>query len=154
LGKRAVLFLIAVLVALAIVSSFLLTEVARLNVELRALKREQSEYWYNSDWVIRSVGNNSVSSAAEAREIYLMLVNRAPRRSYWIIYLPEDNGMPLRLESTEMGSYYSVNGTFRNYAVNCLDARLTIVYNVFKNGTANLEQVKTTCSGYEHQEYP
>ena len=87
--------MIAVLVALAIVSSFLLTEVARLNVELRALKREQSEYWYNSDWVIRSVGNNSVSSAAEAREIYLTLVYRAPRRSYWIIYLPESNKLTL-----------------------------------------------------------
>lgn len=63
--------MIAVLVALTIVSSFLLTEVARLNAELRALKREQGEYWYNSDWVTRFVGNSSVSSAAEAREIYL-----------------------------------------------------------------------------------
>jgi hypothetical protein len=146
--------MIAALVALAILSSFLLTEIARLNAELRALKREQGEYLYNSDWVTRFVGNSSVSSTAEAKEIYLMLVNKAPRRTYWIIYLPEDNDMPLKLESTEMGSYYSVNGTFRNYAVNCLDARLTIVYNVFKNSTANLEQVKTTCSGYEHQEYP
>jgi len=154
LGKRAVLLLIAVLAALTIVSSFLLIEVARLNGELSALEREQGEYRYNSDWVIRFVGDSPISSAAEAREIYLMLVNRAPRKSYWIIYFPEDNGRPLKLESTEMGIYYSVNGTFRNYAVNCVDARLTIAYNVFKNGTANLESVKTTCSGYEHQEYP
>lgn len=122
--------------------------------EIAALTRESGEYWYNSDWVTRFVGYNPITSEAEAKELYLSLVNNAPRRSYWIFYLPEDNGLPLELEALEVGSYYKVNGTFRNYAVNCPNARLTIVYNVFKNGTANLENVKTKCSGSEYQEYP
>ena len=149
------------LVTFVVVSSFLLIEVTKLKEELTAmkkeltaLKRETGEYSYNSDWVTRFVGYNPIASAAEARELYLLLVNKAPRRSYWIMYLPQDNGLPLKLEASEMGSHYKVNGTFRNYAVNCLDARLTIVYSVFKNGTANLENVKTICPGYEYQEYP
>ena len=152
--KRAVLLLIAVLVVLTVISSFLLYEVAKLNEELTALKKEQGEYSYDSNWVTRFVGYNSITSAGEAREAYLTLVDRAPRRSYWIIYFPEDHGLPLNLEASEIGSCYKVNGTFRNYAVNCPDARLTIVYDIFRNGTANLENVKTICSGQEHQEYP
>jgi hypothetical protein len=70
------------------------------------------------------------------------------------MYLPEDNGLPLKLEALEMDSYYKVNGTFRNFAVNCIDAKPVIVYSIFKNGTATLENVQTKCSGYEHQEYP
>ncbi|MGA9387218.1 MAG: hypothetical protein WBV70_00130 [Candidatus Bathyarchaeia archaeon] len=50
-----------------------------------------------------------------------MLVDKAPRKAYWIINLPEDGGLPLKLETSEMDSYYKVNGTFRNYAVNCPD---------------------------------
>jgi hypothetical protein len=45
-------------------------------------------------------------------------------------------------------------GARHNYAVNCPDAKLVIIYTVFKNGTATLENVRTICSGYEHQEYP
>ena len=118
------------------------------------MKKEQGEYSYDSNWVTRFVGHNPIASAGEARETYLMLVDRAPRRSHWIIYFPEDHGLPLNLEASEMGSYYKVNGTFRNYAVNCPDARLTIVYDIFRNGTANLENVKTVCPRQEHQEYP
>ena len=161
MDKRAILLLGVLLVTFVVVSSFLLIEVTKLKEELTAmkkeltaLKRETGEYSYNSDWVTRFVGYNPIASAAEARELYLLLVNKAPRRSYWIMYLPQDNGLPLKLEALEMGSHYKVNGTFRNYAVNCLDARLTIVYSVFKNGTAELENVKTICPGYEHQEYP
>lgn len=149
------------MVALVVVSSFLLVEVAKLREELNemreelaALTRESGEYWYSSDWVTRFVGYNPIASAAEAKELYLSLVNKAPRRSYWIIYLPEDNDLPLELETLDVGSYCTVNGTFRNYAVNCPDARLTIVYSVFKNGTATLENVVTICFGSEYQEYP
>ena len=116
--------------------------------------RERGEYWYNSDWVIRYVGYNPITSTEEAREAYLALIDKAPRKSYWIFYYPEETGMPLKLECTETGGHYNVNGTFRNFAVNCPDARLTIVYCIFKNGTANLQLVKTICPGYEHQEYP
>jgi hypothetical protein len=154
LVRKAVLLWIAVVVALSIVSSFLVIELARLNEELIALKRERGEYWYDSDWVTRFVGYNPITSAGQAEEIYLMLINKAPHRSYWIMYLLEDKCLPLTLEASEMQSYYKVNGTFRNYAVNCPNARLTIVYSVFENGTAKLENVKTICPEYEHQEYP
>jgi len=161
LDKRPILLVGVLLVTFIIVSSYLLVEVAKLNEELTelkketaTLKREAGEYSYNSDWVTRFVGYNPIASAAEARQLYLLLVNKAPRRSYWIFYFPEDNGLPLELESLESGSYYEVNGTFRNYAVNCPNARLTIVYSVFKNGTAELKNVKTICLGYEQQEYP
>jgi hypothetical protein len=97
--------------------------------------------------VTRFVGYNPVTSAGEARQVYLMLIDKAPRKSYWIMYLPEDRGLPLKLEISETGSYYKVNGTFRNYAVNCPEAKLTIVYNVFRNGTATLEDVETICPG-------
>lgn len=139
---------------LDIVSSYLVMEVARLNEELTTLKRESDEYPYHADWVTRFVGYNPITSAGEARQVYLMLIDKAPRKSYWIMYLPEDKGLPLKLESSEMGSCYKVNGTFRNYAVYCLDAKLTIVYNVFRNGTATLEDVETKCPGVEDLEYP
>lgn len=148
------MFLTTVLVILAIVSSYLVREVARLNEELTTLKRESGEYSYDADWVTRFVGYNPITSAEEAKQVYLMLIDKAPRKSYWIMYLPEDKGLPLKLESSEMGSYYNVNGTFRNYAVNCPNAKLTIVYNVFRNGTATLEDVKTICPGIEDLEYP
>jgi len=154
LGKRIILFLIAVLVASVIISSFLLIELVRLNEELTALKREYGEYWYDSSWVTKFVGHNPITSAKQAKEIYLMLVDKAPRKSYWIIYLPEDNGLPLKLEALEMDSCFKVNGTFRNFAVNCIDAKLEIVYSTLKNGTATLENVQTKCSGYEYQDYP
>jgi len=141
------------MVAFIIISLVLLAEVARLNAELSALKRQSGEYSYNSDWVTKFVGYNPISSEEEARELYLLLVNKAPRRSYWIIYSAEDNGLPLKLEASDIGVFYEVNGTFRNYAVNCLNARLTIVYNIFKNGTANLENIKTICPTNETQEY-
>jgi len=153
LDKRAILLLGIFLVAFVIISSFLLVEVARLNAELNALKRQSGEYSYNSDWVTKFVGYNPVSSAGEARELYLLLVNKAPRRSYWIIYFAEDDGLPLKLETLDIGVFYEVNGTFRNYAVNCLNARLTIIYSIFKNGTANLENVKTICPANEYQQY-
>jgi len=119
LAKRAVLLLIAVLIALAIFSSFLLIEVVRLNEELTALKievanlsieltelkMEDGQFWYDSNWVTKFVGLYPITSAEEAKEIYLVLVNKAPRRSYWIIYLPEDNGLPLKLEALEMDSF-------------------------------------------------
>jgi hypothetical protein len=158
---KAVLLWGVPLVTFVVVSSFLLVEVTKLREELTAmkeeptaLKRESGEYSYNSDWVTKFVGYNPIASAAEARELYLLLVNKAPRRSYWIIYFPDDNGLPLELRASEVGSYYEVNGTFRNYAVNCPNARLAIVYSVFKNGTATLENVVTTCSGFEYQVYP
>jgi len=147
LARRAVLLLITVMVALAIASSILLIELAKL-------KRDYGEYWYDSNWVTKFVGYNPITSAKQANETYLMLVDKAPRKAYWIIYLPEDAGLPLKLETSEMDSYYKVNGTFRNYAVNCPDARLVIIYTVFKNGTATLENVRTICPGYEQQEYP
>ncbi len=146
--------MIAVLGALAIASSILLIELARPNDELTTLKRYYSEYWYDSNWVTKFVGYNPITSAVQANETYLMLVDKAPRKAYWIIYLPEDGGLPLKLETSEVDSYYKVNGTFRNYAVNCPDAKLVIIYTVFKNGTATLENVRTVCSGSEHQEYP
>ena len=149
-----VLLLIAVLAALAIASSILLIELARPDDELATLKRDYSEYWYDSNWVTKFVGYNPITSVVQANETYLMLVDKAPRKAYWIIYLPEDGGLPLKLETSEMDSYYKVNGTFRNYAVNCPDAKLVIIYTVFKNGTATLENVRTICSGNEHQEYP
>jgi hypothetical protein len=92
-------------------------------------------------------------SGGEARELYVLLVNKAPDRSYWIFYAVEDNGLPLKLEASDVGVSYEVNGTFRNYAVNCLNARLTIVYSIFKNGTANLENAKTVCPAGEYQDY-
>ena len=153
MDKRAILLLGIFLVAFAIISSFLLAEIARLNGELSALKRQSGEYSYNLDWVTKFVGYNPIASAGEARELYLLLVDKAPRRSYWIIYVAEDNGLPLKLEASDMGVFYEVNGTFRNYAVNCLNARLTIVYSIFKNGTANLENVKTVCPTGEYQNY-
>jgi len=161
LDKKAILLLGVLLVTFLVASSFLLIEVTKLKEELTALKeeltalkRETGEYSYNSDWVTRFVGYNPIASATEARELYLLLVNKAPRKSYWIIYFPEDNGLPLELKALEVSSYYEVNGTFRNYAVNSPNARLTIVYSVFKNGTATLENVKTICSGFEYQVYP
>jgi hypothetical protein len=154
LAKRVVLLLIAVLAALAIASSILLIELAKPNDEPTTLKRDYSEYWYDSNWVTKFVGYNPITSAVQANETYLMLVDKAPRKAYWIINLPEDGGLPLKLETSEMDSYYKVNGTFRNYAVNCPDAKLVIIYTVFKNGTATLENVRTMCSGYEHREYP
>ena len=147
LVRRSVLLLTTILVILAIVSSYLMIEVVRLDEELTTLKRESGEYSYDADWVTKFVGSNPIKSAGEARQVYLMLIDKAPRKSYWIIYLPEDKGLPLKLEVSEMGNYYKVNGTFRNYAVNCLDAKLTIVYNVFSNGTATLENVETICPG-------
>ena len=153
MDKRAILLLGIFLVAFAIISSFLLAEIARLNGELSALKRQSGEYSYNLDWVTKFVGYNPIASAGEARELYLLLVDKAPHRSYWIIYVAEDNGLPLKLEASDMGVFYEVNGTFRNYAVNCLNARLTIVYSIFKNGTANLENVKTVCPTGEYQNY-
>jgi hypothetical protein len=153
LDKRAILLLGIFLVAFVIISSFLLVEVARLNAELSALKRQSGDYSYNSDWVTKFVGYNPIASVGEARELYLLLVNKAPHRSYWIYYVAEDNGLPLKLETSDIGVFYEVNGTFRNYAVNCLDARLVIVYSIFKNGTANLENVKTVCPAGEYQDY-
>lgn len=147
--------MIAVLVGAVAISSFLLIELVRLNNELTALKREYGEYWYDwLGWVTKFVGYSPITSAEQAKETYLMLVDKAPRKSYWIIYFPEDNGLPLKLETLEMDSYYKVNGTFRNFAVNCIDAKLEIVYSIFKNGTATLENVQTKCSEYEYQNYP
>lgn len=161
MDRKAVLLLGVSLVALVVVSSFLLIEVINLREELNqlreelaALKRWNGDYSYNSDWVTRFVGYNPIASVAEAKGLYLLLVSRAPRRSYWIYYLPEDNGLPLEMKTQDVNGYYQVNGTFRNYAVNCANARLTIVYSVFKNGTANLEHVITTCSGLEYPQYP
>lgn len=154
MAKKAVLLLIFALATLFALSSFLLIELSRLNREVTELKREQGEYLYDANWITKFVGRYPVISAEQAKETYLMLVDRAPRRSSWIIYLPEDGGLPLKLEALVMDGFYEVNGTFRNYAVNCLDARLAIVYSVFKNGTAQLESVKTICSGYGYQHYP
>jgi len=145
LARKSVLLLTIVLVILVIASLYLIIEVARLNEELTTLKRERGEYSYDADWVTRFVGFNPITSTGEARQVYLMLIDKAPRKSYWIYYLPEDKGLPLKLEISEMGDYYKVTGTFRNYAVNCLDAKLTVVYNVFSNGTATLENVETIC---------
>jgi hypothetical protein len=154
LDKRTILLLGIFLVAFVIISSFLLAEVARLDAKSSALRGQSGEYSYNSDWVTRFVGCNPIASAGEARELYLLLVNKAPHRSYWIFYVAEDNGLPLKLETSDDGAFYEVNGTFRNYAVNCPNARLTIVYSILKNGTANLESVKTICSASEFQVYP
>ena len=153
MDKMTIMLLGFFLVAFVIISSFLLAEVARLNAELSALKKQSGEYSYDSDWVTKFVGYNPIASTGEARELYLLLVNKAPHRSYWIFYTAEDNGLPLKLEASDTGILYEVNGTFRNYAVNCLNARLTIVYSIFKNGTANLENVKTVCPAGEHQDY-
>ena len=153
MDKMTILLLGCFLVAFVLISSSLLAEVARLNAELSALKRQSGEYSYSSDWVTKFVGYNPIASTGEARELYLLLVNKAPHRSYWIFYAVEDNGLPLKLEASDTGVLYEVNGTFRNYAVNCLNARLTIVYSIFKNGTANLENVKTACPAGEHQDY-
>jgi hypothetical protein len=149
------------LATFVVVSSILLVEVIKLRDEVSAireelsvLKRMSGEYSYNSDWATRFVGYYPVGSAAEAKELYLLLVNKAPKRDYWIIYFPEDNELPLNLEALEADNHYKVNGTFRNYAVNCPNARLTIVYNVFKNGTANLDNIKTLCSESVYQVYP
>ena len=68
MDKRAILLLGAFLVAFVIISSFLLAEVARLNAELSALKRQSGEYSYNSDWVTKFVGYNPIASAGEAKE--------------------------------------------------------------------------------------
>lgn len=161
MDKRVVLLLGVLLATFVVVSSILFVELGKLREELTAMREELSalrrmsgEYSYNSDWVTRFVGYYPIASAAEAEELYLLLVNKAPQRSYWIIYFPEDNDLPLNLEALEVGNYYEVNGTFRNYAVNCPNARLTIVYNVFKNGTANLENIKTLCSESVYQVYP
>jgi len=68
LDKRVILLLGIFMVAFVIISSFLLTEVARLNAELSVLRKQSGEYSYGSDWVTNFVGNNPVSSAEEARE--------------------------------------------------------------------------------------
>lgn len=153
MDKRVFLLFGIFLAAFIIVSSVLFAEVARLNAELKTLKRQSGEYSYSADWVTRFVGYNPVTSAEEARQVYLMLIDKAPRKSYWIIYLPQDGNLPLKLEVSDMGAFYEANGTFRNYAVDCPNARLTIAYNIFKNGTANLENIKTICPTIESQEY-
>ncbi len=153
MDKRASLLFGIFLAAFIIVSSFLLAEVSRLNVELQTLKRQSGEYSYSTDWVTRFVGYSPINSAEKARQVYLMLVDKAPRKSYWIIYLLQDENLPLKLGITDNGAYYEANGTFRNFAVNCPNAILTIAYNIFKNGTANLENVKTICPAAENQVY-
>ncbi len=45
--------------------------------------------------------------------------------------------------------------TFRNLAANCPNARITIAYNIFKNGTATLESVRDICpDGHVFQRFP
>ena len=139
-----ILLLITILVVYVAISSLF----------LQAKPVESNDiYVYNSDWVTEFVGHNPITSVEQAKETYLMLIDKAPRKSSWITYAPEDNGLPLKLEAQEIDSYYEVNGTFHNYAVNCMNATLEIVYNIFKSGTAMLESVHTKCSGYDYQEY-
>ena len=80
LARRSILCLATVLVILAIASSYLVMEVARLNEELTTLKRESGEYSYDADWVTRFVGYNPITSAEEARQVYLMLIDKAPKK--------------------------------------------------------------------------
>ena len=144
--KRIILLLITILVVYVAISSLF----------LQAKPVESNDiYVYNSDWVTEFVGRNPITSVEQAKETYLMLIDKAPRKSYWIIYAPEDNGLPLKLEALETDRYYVVNGTFRNCAVNCPNAILEIVYNIYKSGTAMLESVQTKCPPiHEYQEYP
>ena len=135
--KRIILLLITILVVYVTISSlFLHVKPVELN----------DEYVYDSDWVTAFVGHNPITSVEQAKETCLMLIDKAPRKSYWIIYAPEDNGLPLKLEALETDRYYMMNGTFRNYAVNCPNATLEIVYNIYKSGTAILESVQTKFS--------
>lgn len=153
MDKRAFLLFGILLTAFIIVSSLLFAEVTRLSSELKTLKRQSGEYSYSADWVTRFVGYNPVTSVEEARQVYLMLVDKAPQKSYWIIYSTQDGNLPLTLEVSDQDAFYEANGTFRNFAVNCPNARLTIVYNIYKNGTANLENIKTICPPIDNQEY-
>jgi len=93
-------------------------------------------------FVIKFIGKEPITSKDKANQTYFLLINRSPSRDYWILSVEDDL---LSLEVSEMDDHYRVTGTFKNYAINCGDAKIEIVYNIFKNGTATLESVKTIC---------
>jgi hypothetical protein len=140
LSRRRILLLIIVLIASVALCGFWLIESFRVT----------GEYTYGSGWVTYFAGHNPITSPEQAKETYLMLIDKAPQKGFWIY----DNDSPLKLEALDMNSYYKVNGTFRNYGVNSPFATLEIVYNIFKNGAAELKSVVIKDSGYAYQEYP
>jgi len=147
--SKLAFLLVAVSVIMIIISSFLAIKVIELQNETTTLKKETGEFWLIDRgpvevWIVKYIGKEPVASEQQAKQTYLMLIDKTPNKTknYWIYSVEEDM---LSLEASETNYYYCVNGTFRNYAVNCLNAKITIKYNVFKNGTATLESIKTIC---------
>ena len=147
--SKLTFLLVAVSVLMIIISSFLAIKVMELQNETTALKKETGEFWLIDRgsveiWIVKYIGKEPVASEQQAGQTYLVLIDKTPSktRNYWIHSVEEDM---LGLEVSETNDYYCVNGAFRNYAVNCPNAKITIKYNVFKNGTATLESIETIC---------
>jgi len=97
------------------------------------------------------IGTTPITSEDESKETFFMLIDRSPGKDYWIYSVEDDL---LSLEVSEMDDHYHVAGIFRCWAINCVDAKIEIVYNIFKNGTATLESVKVGCGEPTDQIFP
>lgn len=91
-------------------------------------------------FVIRFIGKDPVTSKEQATYTFFLLLQKSPSRNYYIFSVDNDR---LSLEASEAGDYYDVVGVFRNFAVNCLNAKIVIEYNIFHNGTAILQGATT-----------
>jgi hypothetical protein len=159
LKSKTKFLLVAISTIVIVFSSFLAVEVirlqneiARLQNEITTLGKEVDDFWLYSivsdrqlGFVTKSIREEPVESREQAIQIYLMLIDRSPMKDYWIFYLAEDEGLPLDLAVSETDYHYCINGTFRNFAVNCPNAKIIIAYTIFKNGTATLKSVETIC---------
>jgi len=89
-------------------------------------------------FVAKFVGEKLVASKEQAVETYFMLLDKSPSKNYYIYSVEDDR---LDFAVSETAGVYRVMGVFRNYAVNSLNAKITITYDIFHNGTATLESV-------------
>jgi hypothetical protein len=90
-------------------------------------------------FVAKFIGQIAVRSIKQAIQTYYMLLDKSPSENYWIYSIENDQ---LSLEAIKTKDMYHVAGTFKNFAVNCLNAKITIVYDIFQNGTAIIESVR------------
>jgi len=89
--------------------------------------------------VAKFVEGSFAESKEQAVQTYFMLLDKSPSKNYYI-YSVENDCFDFAVSET--AGVYRVMGAFRNYAVNCPNAKITITYDVFYEGTAILESVR------------
>jgi hypothetical protein len=106
--------------------------------------REVRDGPFNTDvpdgFVISFTGKKPVATKQQATDTYFLLLQKSPSANVYIYSVDNDR---LSLEVCEIDDRYNVIGVFKNFAVNCLDAKIVIEYDIFHNGTAMFQRATT-----------